>query len=136
MVEGLDEASAVPGAWVLHAGTALDDDERVVTAGGRVLSVVGTGPSLDAARETAYAAADRIRIRGAHRRSDIALTSSRPRHDLCSQNCDHPGRITTFSGQRSRFREGDGRAVGGVRPVGDLGDQAAEHAQVERSARR
>jgi len=53
-----------------------DDDERVVTAGGRVLSVVGTGPSLDAARATAYAAADRIRVRGAHRRSDIALTSS------------------------------------------------------------
>ena len=73
VVEGLDEASAVPGAWVLHAGTALDDDGRVVTAGGRVLSVVGTGPSLDEARTTAYAAADRIRIRGSHRRSDIAL---------------------------------------------------------------
>jgi phosphoribosylamine--glycine ligase len=76
VVEGLDEASAVPGAWVLHAGTTLDADGRVLTAGGRVLSVVGTGPSLDAARETAYAAADRIRVRGAHRRSDIALTST------------------------------------------------------------
>jgi len=76
VVEGLDEACAVPDAWVLHAGTALDADGRVVTAGGRVLSVVGTGPSLDAARETAYAAADRIRIRGAHRRSDIALATS------------------------------------------------------------
>jgi phosphoribosylamine--glycine ligase len=76
VVEGLDEASAVPGAWVLHAGTTLDVGGRVLTAGGRVLSVVGTGPSLDAARETAYAAADRIRVRGAHRRSDIALTST------------------------------------------------------------
>jgi phosphoribosylamine--glycine ligase len=79
VVEGLDEAAEVPGAWVLHAGTALeigrDDDQRVVTAGGRVLSVVGTGPSLDEARTTAYAAADRIRIRGAHRRSDIALAT-------------------------------------------------------------
>jgi phosphoribosylamine--glycine ligase len=78
VVEGLDEASAVPGAWVLHAGTAVqvggDADGRVVTAGGRVLSVVGTGSSLEAARSTAYAAADRIRIRGAHRRSDIALS--------------------------------------------------------------
>jgi phosphoribosylamine--glycine ligase len=79
VVEGLDEASAVPGAWVLHAGTSLQvegDDQRVVTAGGRVLSVVGTGPSLDEARATAYAAADRVRIRGAHRRSDIALATS------------------------------------------------------------
>jgi phosphoribosylamine--glycine ligase len=76
VIEGLDEAAAVPGAWVLHAGTALDDDQRVVTAGGRVLSVVGMGPSLAAARETAYAAADRIRIRGAHRRSDIALAAA------------------------------------------------------------
>ncbi len=82
VVEGLDEAAAVPGAWVLHAGTALqiggDDDGRVVTAGGRVLSVVGTGESLDDARRTAYAATDRIRIRGAHRRSDIALALRLP----------------------------------------------------------
>ncbi len=72
VVEGLDEAAAVPGAWVLHAGTGLDADQRVVTAGGRVLSVVGTGPTLDDARRTAYEATDRIRIRGAHHRSDIA----------------------------------------------------------------
>ena len=57
--EALDDPTKV-----LHAGTALDADGRVVTAGGRVLSVVGTGPSLDAARETAYAAADRIRANG------------------------------------------------------------------------
>jgi phosphoribosylamine--glycine ligase len=76
VVEGLDEAAAVPGAWVLHAGTALDADQRVVTAGGRVLSVVGTGPTLDDARRTAYAATDRIRIRGAHHRSDVALAAA------------------------------------------------------------
>ena len=72
VIEGLDEAGAVPGAWVLHAGTSLDADGRVVTAGGRVLSVVGTGADLAAAREAAYAAVERIRIRGAHHRSDIA----------------------------------------------------------------
>jgi phosphoribosylamine--glycine ligase len=76
VVEGLDDAAAVPGAWVLHAGTTVqnegDADQRVVTAGGRVLSVVGTGPTLDDARRTAYEATDRIRIRGAHHRSDIA----------------------------------------------------------------
>ena len=72
VVDGLEEAAAVPGAWVLHAGTSLDADQRVVTAGGRVLSVVGTGPTLDDARSTAYEATERIRIRGAHHRSDIA----------------------------------------------------------------
>ena len=36
----------MPGAWVLHAGTALDDGGALVAAGGRVLSVVGTGATL------------------------------------------------------------------------------------------
>jgi phosphoribosylamine--glycine ligase len=72
VVEGLDEAVDVDGAWVLHAGTDLNADGRVLTAGGRVLSVVGTGRDLDAARATAYEAAGRIRLRGGHYRSDIA----------------------------------------------------------------
>ena len=86
VVDGLDEAAEVDGAWVLHAGTGLDADGRVVTTGGRVLSVVGTGPDLDAARATAYEAVSRIRVRGAHHRTDIAdptrlpaaLVTSRP----------------------------------------------------------
>jgi phosphoribosylamine--glycine ligase len=71
-VEGLAEAAAVPGATVLHAGTALDPTGRVVSSGGRVLSVVGTGPDVPAARATAYAAVDRIRLDGGHHRTDIA----------------------------------------------------------------
>ena len=46
VVEGLEDASAVDGAWVLHAGTERDAEGRVVTSGGRVLSVVGTGDDL------------------------------------------------------------------------------------------
>jgi phosphoribosylamine--glycine ligase len=72
VVEGLDAAAAVDGAWVLHAGTGLDADGRVVTTGGRVLSVVGTGRDLADARATAYEAVSRIRLRGGHHRSDIA----------------------------------------------------------------
>ena len=43
---------------MLHAGTERDADGQVVTAGGRVLSVVGTGADLAAARTAAYAAVD------------------------------------------------------------------------------
>jgi len=59
-------------AYVLHAGTALDDEGRLVSAGGRVLSVVGTGDDLAAARDAAYAATARVVLPGSHHRTDIA----------------------------------------------------------------
>ena len=61
------------GAYVLHAGTARDGEGRLVSAGGRVLSVVATGDSLGAARERVYAAVAQIGLDGSHHRSDIAL---------------------------------------------------------------
>jgi phosphoribosylamine---glycine ligase len=76
VVSGLDEAAAVPGASVLHAGTAVDARGQVVSAGGRVLSVVGAGPDLTSARETAYAAVSRIRLDGGQHRRDIALAAA------------------------------------------------------------
>ncbi|MCC5577200.1 phosphoribosylamine--glycine ligase [Microtetraspora sp. AC03309] len=71
VIEGLD--ADVPGAYVLHAGTAFDTDGRIVSNGGRVLSVVGTGHDLGEARSRAYEAVGHIRLRGSHHRSDIAL---------------------------------------------------------------
>jgi phosphoribosylamine--glycine ligase len=71
-VDGLTEAAAVEGAYVLHAGTRSVPEGGVVSAGGRVLSVVGTGPDLVVARERAYEAAARIRLEGGHYRTDIA----------------------------------------------------------------
>ncbi len=71
-IEGLAEAGQAPGAYVLHAGTALDGAGRLVTSGGRVLDVVGTGADVAAARAAAYEAAGRIRLRGGWYRSDIA----------------------------------------------------------------
>ena len=71
-VGGLDAANAVPGAYVLHAGTRMDFEGRLVTNGGRVLNVVGTGPDVGAARAAAYEAVAKIELRGAHYRSDIA----------------------------------------------------------------
>ena len=70
-IEGLDAAEAVPDAYVLHAGTRSVDGS-VVSAGGRVLSVVGTGIDLAAARAAAYAAVAEITLTGSHHRSDIA----------------------------------------------------------------
>jgi phosphoribosylamine--glycine ligase len=71
-IEGVEDAEAVEGVTVFHAGTARDDDGRLVTAGGRVLAVTGTGGTLADARDRAYAGVDRIRFDGAHVRRDIA----------------------------------------------------------------
>ncbi|QGG40224.1 phosphoribosylamine--glycine ligase [Aeromicrobium yanjiei] len=74
VIEGLDAANALEGVDVIHAGTALADD-RLVTAGGRVLSVTAVGADLAEARRRAYAGIDLIDIRGAHHRTDIALAA-------------------------------------------------------------
>ena len=71
-IEGVDAAEDVADVHVLHAGTSRTDDGPLVSAGGRVLSVVGLGADIDAAREAAYAGVDRISLRGSHHRSDIA----------------------------------------------------------------
>ncbi len=70
-IEGLDEAAAVPGALVFHAGTRRQGGQ-VLTAGGRVLAVSGRGATIAQARATAYRAADAIHFEGVHRREDIA----------------------------------------------------------------
>jgi phosphoribosylamine--glycine ligase len=71
-ITGLDAAAAEPGAYVLHANTAQDDGGPLLAGGGRVLNVVGTGQDLAAARDAAYRAVARIRMRGGWYRHDIA----------------------------------------------------------------
>ncbi|HEY8326919.1 MAG TPA: phosphoribosylamine--glycine ligase [Rhodanobacter sp.] len=71
VVDGLD-APVGADVKVFHAGTRLDAAERVVTAGGRVLTVCALGDDIAAARENAYAAVSRIRYDGAFCRRDIA----------------------------------------------------------------
>ena len=73
-IEGIDAAEA-SGALVFHAGTALYGD-RLVTNGGRILGVTGTGATIGAARERAYRGAELIRFDGVRYRGDIALTAS------------------------------------------------------------
>jgi phosphoribosylamine--glycine ligase len=69
-ITGLDRAARVEGVTVFHAGTARDGD-RVVSAGGRVLTVTAIGDSIDQAAERAYRAADLIDLEGKHLRRDI-----------------------------------------------------------------
>jgi phosphoribosylamine---glycine ligase len=75
-IEGLDAVAAEPHAYVLHAGTKRDAAGRVVSAGGRVLSVTASGPDLSAARERAYAGVARIHLDGSHHRTDIAYAAA------------------------------------------------------------
>jgi phosphoribosylamine---glycine ligase len=70
IIHGLDRAAAVPGAHVFHAGTAAADG-RIVTAGGRVLTVVGCGATYADAMATAYTAVDAIAFDGMQCRRDI-----------------------------------------------------------------
>lgn len=69
-IDGLDEART-KGALVFHAGTAVRDG-RLVTDGGRVLTVVGQGPDRETARERAYETAGLISFAGMRMRTDIA----------------------------------------------------------------
>ena len=75
VITGVDAAEGLEGVHVIHAGTARQGDD-LVTAGGRVLAVVGTGTDLAAARATAYAGVAAVEFEGAQHRTDIALKAS------------------------------------------------------------
>lgn len=70
VITGIEDAALVSGAMVFHAGTARRDG-KLVTAGGRVLSVVGSGASYRDAIDTAYRAASLIHFDGMQMRRDI-----------------------------------------------------------------
>jgi phosphoribosylamine--glycine ligase len=72
VVEGLDAAGAHAGVKVFHAATSTDGAGRIVTSGGRVLTVVGTGVDIREARDRAYGAIAEISWPGVHYRRDIA----------------------------------------------------------------
>ncbi len=71
-IGGLEEAAALPGVRLFHAGTASDRSGPVLTDGGRVLAVTALDDDLPSARRRAYAAAELIRFEGVHYRRDIA----------------------------------------------------------------
>jgi phosphoribosylamine---glycine ligase len=71
-ITGVREAEATDGVTVFHAGTARDEDGRLMTAGGRVLAVTGRGADLAEARDRAYRGIAAIRFEGMQFRTDIA----------------------------------------------------------------
>jgi phosphoribosylamine--glycine ligase len=75
-IVGVEEADALPGVQVFHAGTALRDG-ALHTAGGRVVGVQALGADVRGAVEAAYAAVARIQFDGAHYRRDIAARALR-----------------------------------------------------------
>ena len=71
-INGLEEAEADDDTVVFHAGTRSDDGQ-VLTAGGRVLSVTSLAANVEAARDSAYSAFDKISWTGKFCRRDIGL---------------------------------------------------------------
>src|SRR5262245_811309 len=71
-ISGIAEAEQLAGVKVFHAGTKIDDRNRVLTDGGRVLGVTALGDDLAAAKARAYEAVKLISFAGMHYRSDIA----------------------------------------------------------------
>ena len=70
-ISGIDAAEAIASVRVFHAGTAARPGGGIVTAGGRVLTVVGAGPTYDEAIDRAYAGVARISFEGMQYRRDI-----------------------------------------------------------------
>jgi phosphoribosylamine--glycine ligase len=78
-ITGIDEAEAMPGVTVYHAGTSLDAEGVLRTAGGRVLNVSALGATFEEARERAYRACDVIEFEGKTLRRDIGERALRGR---------------------------------------------------------
>lgn len=76
VILGVEDAEAMEGVTVFHAGTARNADGELVTAGGRVLNVVALGKTFDDARAKAYEACDVINFEGKQLRSDIGAKAA------------------------------------------------------------
>jgi phosphoribosylamine--glycine ligase len=78
-ITGIEDAEALEGVTVYHAGDALDENGDLVTSGGRVLDVTALGDTFEAARDRAYEACKLIDFEGKTYRSDIGLRALRGR---------------------------------------------------------
>jgi phosphoribosylamine--glycine ligase len=81
-IVGVEDANAMPGVTVYHAGTALDADGSLVTAGGRVLDVTAVADTFEDARNLAYEACDKIWFEGKTYRHDIGIKAIKGRAAL------------------------------------------------------
>jgi phosphoribosylamine--glycine ligase len=72
-ISGLEHAQLIPSTVVFHAATKRDSAGALVSTGGRTLSVVALGDSLDEARSSAYKVVDMVQLKGRRVRRDIGL---------------------------------------------------------------
>lgn len=79
VITGIEDASAVDGVTVYHAGTAVNEAGELVTSGGRVLAVTALGDTFEAARNLAYEACEKIDFEGKTLRHDIGLRALKGR---------------------------------------------------------
>jgi phosphoribosylamine--glycine ligase len=71
VIRGLDQAEAIEGIVVFHAGTKLNSNREIETSGGRVLGITARAATLEQATSRAYEAVGRIRFEGMQFRQDI-----------------------------------------------------------------
>ena len=122
VITGLDEVSKA-GALLFHAGTVCGPEGSYRTNGGRVLTVVGLGASLTAAREHAERAAELVRWDGMQRRHDIAARLPAAIHEGAAANSPAPisaagwdvGGAAGGSAVGEGSFAGEGRAAGAAR---------------------
>ena len=79
VITGIEDAEALGDVTVFHAGTAVNDEGQLVTAGGRVLNVTAMGETFEQAQQRAYAACELIQFEGKQIRSDIGGRALRGR---------------------------------------------------------
>ena len=78
-IKGLENVSSMQNFVLFHGGTAFSPEGKIVTDGGRVLSAVGLGTSLEEALVNAYEGVDRISFENMHYRRDIARRAVLPK---------------------------------------------------------
>src|SRR5258708_21087834 len=86
-ITGLYPASQLPGVTIFHSGTALGD-RQIVTAGGRVLTVGGTGHDYQEAIDRAYGGVSAIQFQGMQYRRDIGATALKPPNQQIEKSPD------------------------------------------------
>ena len=79
VITGIEDAAAMDGVTVYHAGTAVNEAGELVTSGGRVLAVTALGDTFEAARNLAYEACEKIGFEGKTLRRDIGLRALKGR---------------------------------------------------------
>lgn len=71
IIHGAEHGSDTPETWVSHAGTARDEEDNLVSSGGRVLSVTSVAETLQRAHDLSYQRLQQIELEGSHHRTDI-----------------------------------------------------------------